>query len=213
MILLTSSVASVADDIYKKYLVDKEYKTVLFIDTAAEPEIGKEEGDDDWLQADLTSLRNQGYQVDRYTITDKTKEEVEKTIDEYDVIYMCGGNTIYLLQQLQKTGVYDLIIEKVRDGKPYIGTSAGSIVAGPKVPAYLEDPDGIQLDDYTGFQFINAILVPHWGSEIFKEMYLEERIASAYQEKEPPFILLSDYHYVVTDTTGQITVVNTNSKQ
>ncbi len=209
MILLTSSVATVADHLYKKYLADKDYKTILFIDSASEPEIGKEEGDDDWLQADLQSLRNQGYQVDRYTITNKGRDEIEKMIDAYDVIYMCGGNTVYLLQQLQITGAFDLIKQKVKAGKPYIGTSAGSIIAGPKIPIYLEDPDSIKLDDYTGFNFTDTIIVPHWGSVHFKEMYLEQRLKLAYDEKEPAFLLLSDYHYISINENG-IEIINTN---
>lgn len=210
MIILTSSVATVADHIYKNHLSDKDYKSVLFIDTAAEPEVGKEDGDDDWLQADLKSLRDQSYRVDRWSVTDKTKDEIEAKLDEYDVIYMCGGNTIYLLQQLQKTDSFDLIIEKVQAGKPYIGTSAGSIIAGPKIPVYLEDAEGIKLDDYTGFQFTNTIIVPHWGSEHFKEMYLEERLKLAYQAEEPPFLLMSDYHYaVVTEDNKGLEMVNT----
>ncbi|MFT5036698.1 MAG: dipeptidase E [Candidatus Azotimanducaceae bacterium] len=210
MIILTSSVASVADHIYKNYLSDKDYKTVLFIDTAAEPEIGKAEGDDDWLQADLKGLRDQGYQVDRWSVTGKTREEIEAEIDKYDVIYMCGGNTIFLLQQLQITDSFNLIIDKVKSGKPYIGTSAGSIIAGPKIPVYLEDSEGIQLDDYTGFQFIDTIVVPHWGSEHFKEMYLEERLKLAYKDSEPPFLLLSDYHYAVVGPEGNMKVINAN---
>lgn len=211
MIILTSSVATVADHIYKNHLSDKNYKSVLFIDTAAEPEVGKEDGDDDWLQADLKSLRDQSYQVDRWSVTDKTKAEIEAKLDEYDVIYMCGGNTIYLLQQMLETGAYDLIIKKVRSGKPYIGTSAGSIIAGPKIPVYLEDAEGIKLDNYTGFQFTNTIIVPHWGSEHFKTMYLEERLKLAYQAEEPPFLLMSDYHYaVVTEDGGGLQIVNTN---
>jgi len=209
MILLTSSVATVADHLYKEYLADKGYKTVLFIDTAAEPEVGKVDGDDDWLQADLKGLRDQGYQVDRYTVTNKTREEIEADIDKYDIIYMCGGNTIYLLQQLQKTDSVGLIIEKVKAGKPYIGTSAGSIIAGPKIPVYLEDSEGFKLEDYSGFQFINTIIVPHWGSENFKEMYLEERLKLAYHASEPPFLLLSDYHYISVDECGAIEVINT----
>jgi dipeptidase E len=210
MIILTSSVASVADHIYKNYLSDKDYKTVLFIDTASEPEIGKEAGDDDWLQADLQSLQAQGYEVDRWSITDKSKEEIESKIDEYDVLYMCGGNTIYLLQQLKKTNSFDLIKEKVLAGKPYIGTSAGSIIACAKIPHYLEDSEGIVLDDYTGFEFTNMLFVPHWGSPHFKEMYLEDRIKKAYDPTEPPFLLMSDYCYV-TVQDGDITVVNTKA--
>ena len=209
MILLTSSVATVANHLYKKYLVDKNYKTVLFIDTAAEPEIGKVDGDDDWLQADLKSLRNQGYKVDRYTVSGKTREEIELMIDTYDIIYMSGGNTVYLLSQLQITDSFDLIKEKVNNGKPYIGTSAGSIIAGPKIPLYLEDPEDIEIKNDTGFNFTNTIIVPHWGSVYFKEMYLEHRLKLAYQASEPPFLLLSDFHYVAIDG-NQIEVINTN---
>ena len=208
MIILTSSVASVADHIYKNYLLDKDYKTVLFIDTAAEPEIGKEAGDDDWLQADLKSLRDQGYQVDRWSITEQSRDGIAAKIDEYDVLYMCGGNTIYLLQQLKLTDSFELIKQKVLAGKPYIGTSAGSIIACAKIPVYLEDSEGITLDDYTGFGFTNVLFVPHWGSEHFKEMYLEDRIKKAYDPTEPPFVLMSDYHYMSVED-GDITVINT----
>lgn len=209
MILLTSSVATVADNLYKKYLADKGYTTVLFIDTAAEPEVGKVAGDDDWLQADLKSLRSQGYTVDRYTVTGKTRDEIESAIDTYDIIYMCGGNTLYLLSQLHHTNSFDLIKQKVHDGKPYIGTSAGSIIAGPKVPQYLEDAEGITVDDDTGFQFTNTIIVPHWGSVHFKEMYLEHRLKFAYDASEPPFLLLSDFHYIAIEG-NKIEVINTN---
>lgn len=209
MILLTSSVATVADHLYKKYLADKNYKTVLFIDTAAEPEIGIVDGDDDWLQADLQSLRNQGYQVDRYTVTGRTHEQIEIMIDTYDIIYMSGGNAVYLLSQLQTTNAFELIEEKVNLGKPYIGSSAGSIIAGPKIPIYLEDSEGVNIQDVTGFQFTNTIIVPHWGSVHFKEMYLEHRLKLAYLASEPPFLLLSDFHYVSIDG-NRIEVINTN---
>src|ERR1700743_1721574 len=99
MIFLTSSVASVADHLYKRFLADKGFKTVLFIDTAAEPK----DQSGDWLLKDLQSLERQGYQVDRYTITGQTRDSIENKIDAYDVIYMCGGSVSYLLNELRKT--------------------------------------------------------------------------------------------------------------
>ena len=149
-------------------------------------------------------MRDQGYQVDRYTVTGKEKGEIEAEFEKYDVLYMCGGNTIYLLQQLKETDSFDLIVEQVKNGKPYIGTSAGSIIAGPKIPVYLEDAEGITLNDYTGFEFTNTIVVPHWGSEHFKQMYLDERLKLAYKDSEPPFLLMSDYHYAVVEDGGTL---------
>ena len=160
------------------------------------------------MQNDLTGLCNQGYQVDRWSITGKTNDEIEAKLDEYNIIYMCGGNTLYLLQKLQQTGSFDLIKEKVLAGKPYIGTSAGCIVACTKVPAYLEDAGHIELEDYTGFEFCDFIFVPHWGQEDFKNIYLNGRIQTAYNENEPPFLLMSDFHYAVVEE-GAVTVVNT----
>lgn len=199
MILLTSSVASVADHLYKTFLANKDYKTILFIDTAAELEVGKEDGDDDWLLADLQSLRDQGYQVDRYTVTNKSRSEIEATIDAYDIIYMSGGDTVYLLKQLQNTDSFELIKEKVKGGKPYIGTSAGSIIAGPKVPLYLESSENAEVVDDTGLAFTDVVIVPHWGSVHFKELYLERGLQAAYQSTEPPFLLLNDSQYISVD--------------
>lgn len=207
MIFLTSSVASVATHLYKHFLADKGFKTVLFIDTAAEPEIGNGE-DDEWLQNDLQSLRDQGYRVDRYTITGQTRDEIEKKIDAYDVIYMSGGNTAYLLDQLQKTNSLTLIKEKVGHGKPYIGTSAGSIIAGPRITGYLKEREPV-LDDYAGFGFVNFVVAPHWGSDMFRDEYIGGRIETAYRLDQPPYVLLNDKQYIHVTDEGLIEIVET----
>lgn len=41
-----------------------------------------------------------------------------------------GGNTFYLVQQMQSCGIMDAIREKAFNGMPYMGWSAGSNVAG-----------------------------------------------------------------------------------
>lgn len=206
MILLTSSIASVAGHLYKNFLADQNYKSVLFIDTAAEPEIAD---GDEWLQADLQSLKDQGYQVDRYTVTGKAREEIEKEIDKYDVIYMCGGNTAYLLIQLQKTDSFTLIKEKVRNGKPYIGTSAGSIVAGPELPDYFTETADPELKSKECFNFVSFIVVPHWGSEHFRDEYVGQRIKLAYKDTQKPLLLLTDKQYVYVNDDGDLQIINT----
>lgn len=208
MIFLTSSVASVADHLYKNFLAGKGFKTILFIDTAAEPEVGHEDGDDEWLQNDLKSLQNQGYQVDRYTVTGKNKEEIEKTIDSYDVIYMCGGNTAYLLNKLRRTGAYDLIIDKVKNGKPYIGTSAGSIICGPKVPDYFSEEEP-ELEDRTAFNFVNFTMMPHWGDEYFEERGIAKRIEIAWRPDQNPILALTNDQYVQVLEDGAFKIITT----
>ena len=126
-LFLTSSVHAVAHDIAKKVDLHKADKLV-FIDTAAEVE----EGDKTWLRNDRRALVNAGFAVSDYTITDKSKNQLKIDISRFDYIYLSGGNTSYLLQQSQKSGFISLIKELVQDkGRVYIGTSAGSIIAGP----------------------------------------------------------------------------------
>jgi dipeptidase E len=204
MMFLTSSVAYVADHLYKNFLADKGLKTVLFVDTAAEPK----DVSGGWLQLDIDSLKRQGYQVDRYTISGKKREEIEKKIDEYDILYMSGGHTAYLLHQLQATNSFDLIIEKVKAGKPYVGTSAGSIICGPKLPDYFieEDP---ALKDIACLNLVNFTLIPHWGDADFKERYLGGRLATAYKEDQVPLVVLTDKQYVQVLEDGAFRIVTT----
>ncbi len=206
MMILTSSVASVADHIYANYLADKDFKTILFIDTAAEPEIGHEPGDDSWLIADLESLQKQGYTVDRYSVTGKTRNEIEQMCGEYDVLYMCGGNTKHLIEQLHASDTFELIIDLVRSGKPYIGTSAGSIVTGPRLPDYYYEKGDA---DIRCLGLVNFSLVPHWGSPYFASEYKNgKRLDQVYNTEQEPLLVLTDSQYVVVNENGSLVIEN-----
>jgi hypothetical protein len=84
--------------------------------------------------------------------------------------------SFYLLYQSQKTGFITLIRDMITNGgKKFIGSSAGSIIAGPKLPEYqieLDDPRDYILSDSTSYGFVNFTILPHWGTESFKERYL-----------------------------------------
>lgn len=206
MLFLTSSISSVAKHIHDTFLANKGYKTVLFIETAAELEIG--EGDDAWFQADLQSLKDAGYHVDRFTLTGKTRDEIVSAVDEHNIVYMSGGNTSHLLQQFQKTDSLEIFRDKIQQGKPYIGSSAGSIIAGPKIPEYLAETDPL-LEDYTALGLVNFAVAPHWGSEHFREEYVGKRIEIAYRNDQPPYILLNDTQYLYIDDQGLMKVIET----
>lgn len=50
-----------------------------------------------------------------------------------DAIAVGGGNTFHLLRELQRTGLLDPIRERALAGTPYVGWSAGSVVACPTI--------------------------------------------------------------------------------
>jgi hypothetical protein len=63
------------------------------------------------------------------------------------------------------------------------------------LPDYFSDEEA-ELENKNGYGFVNFTLVPHWGSEDFKERYLGERLKIVYKEDQVPLILLTDNQYV-----------------
>lgn len=47
---------------------------------------------------------------------------------QYDVVYLCGGNTIYLLERINATGFHAALMEYIRANGAVIGVSAGSLI-------------------------------------------------------------------------------------
>ena len=50
-----------------------------------------------------------------------------------DAVFIGGGNTYALLRRLRQAALLEPLRERVRAGLPYVGTSAGSNVAGPNI--------------------------------------------------------------------------------
>ncbi|MGO4923096.1 Type 1 glutamine amidotransferase-like domain-containing protein [Bifidobacterium choerinum] len=50
-----------------------------------------------------------------------------------DLLYLCGGNSFHLMRCLRAVGVAPLIRELVDSGVPYVGESAGAVVAAPDI--------------------------------------------------------------------------------
>ena len=192
-IFLTSSLQTVAKDLAKNF--DPKVKKFLFITTASEIE----KGDKSWLQKDRDSMVDLGYDLKDFTLTNKNQKQVEESLTKVDGIIMAGGNTFYLLWKIQQSGSATLIKKFVENGGVYIGSSAGSMVAGPDINITREkkelDPVP-EIKDFKGLGITDLMIQPHWGSEYFKESYLDEIMKHSYQTGFKQ-ILLTDSQYVI----------------
>lgn len=211
-LFLTSTIDVVARDIATK--METQGKKLVFIDTAAEVETG----DKQWMRDDRQALVEIGFVVTDYTISKKTKIELERDLAGYDAIYVSGGNTFYLLQQAQLSGFTEVIRDLVlKQSKTYIGTSAGSQIAGPDIsPTILLDEVSLapELKGYAGFGLVNFCIFPHWGSANFKEKYLNRRLEQAYTDQSVPLVVLTNSQYVwVRDNHMEIIDVNIKTRQ
>ena len=54
-------------------------------------------------------------------------ERIAKKIDDADCIYIGGGDTVYMLEKWQETGLDKLLINAYNQGKIICGLSAGAI--------------------------------------------------------------------------------------
>lgn len=76
-------------------------------------------------------------------------------------VFVGGGNSFRLVDQLQRTGLINLIDEAVRDGLPYMGASAGSNVAAPTIMTTNDMPI-IQPASFNAFGFTSFQINPHY---------------------------------------------------
>lgn len=56
---------------------------------------------------------------------------------QYDVVYLCGGDTYYLLERINQTGFHKTLMEYIRTDGFVIGVSAGSIIFANNIPDNL----------------------------------------------------------------------------
>ncbi|OOF32794.1 Type 1 glutamine amidotransferase-like domain-containing protein [Salinivibrio costicola] len=176
---LTSSFVDVAD-LFVEFAEEKcAGKAVTFIPTASLVEDVKF-----YVDAGKKALEERGIIVDELEISTATKEKIDSTLKNNDYIYVTGGNTFFLLQELQRTGADTVISEQINLGKMYIGESAGSIVLSRNIE-YVKE-----MDDFTAASNIGTFLslgmidfypVPHHTNFPFKESV--EKIISIFEEE------------------------------
>lgn len=134
-------------------------KTVSFIPTASIPEKMKF-----YVSSAKKSFEKMGLIVDELEITKLTNDEITYKLRHNDYIYVSGGNTFYLLQELNRTGAGKIIIEQINAGKLYIGESAGSMIVSPNIE-YVKDMDDCRkatdLESFSALNIIDFYPLPH----------------------------------------------------
>lgn len=167
-IFLTSSFADVYLD-FKNTIKDSLVgKTVTFIPTASKPEEVTF-----YVDKDRLAFEKLGMKVEILNIEQENYETIEKTLNKNDYIFISGGNTFYLLQELKKSQADKIISNLINQGKPYIGSSAGSIVLAPDIE-YIktmdDSPKAPELSDTKAMGIINFSILPHFGNEPFSDI-------------------------------------------
>ena len=137
-----------------------------------------------YVSAGRKSLEKLGLIIDELELSTATAEEIEHKIKYNDFIYITGGNTFYLMQELIRTGADQLILSEVHSGKLYIGESAGAIITSSNIE-YVQKMDRVEkaplLTNYTGLSLVEFSPLPHFKSFPFTKIV--DKIVSDYEKQ------------------------------
>lgn len=158
-LFLASSFNDVAD-LLSDFQPNLEGKTVTFIPTAS-----KVEKVVFYVNAGKKALEKLGLTVDILELTTASSEEIDTKLRSNHMIYVTGGNTFFLLQELKRTKADVIIREEVKAGKLYIGESAGAMVTSENIE-YVSEMDSVDkatsLNNYDALGIVDFSVVPHY---------------------------------------------------
>jgi len=86
------------------------------------------------------------------TADDLSKYKYED-INIFNALYLGGGNTWNLMQELKDSGFSNELIQYIEKGGKIYGGSAGAIVLGKKIDTH-DDENEINLKDTSGFNLL-----------------------------------------------------------
>lgn len=161
-LFLTSVFAKTAKE-FKKFYGETNGKSAVFIPTAA----NADGGGTIYVKRQRRALEKLGLNICVLDISVAESNEITAKLLNSDIIYIGGGNTFYLLQELKRSGADMIIREQIALGKAYIGESAGAVVAAPCID-YIEDMDkrdaAPNLRDCSALGLVDFYPLPHMNS-------------------------------------------------
>jgi len=126
-----------------------------------------------------------------------------KAVAEADGIFIGGGNTFRLLKALQDLEFNEPIRRRIREGAPYIGSSAGSNVAGPTIKTTKDMPI-VQPRSFDSLGLVPFQISPHFQDPDPNSTHMgetqEERILQFLEENETPVLGMREGAWVVVET-------------
>jgi dipeptidase E len=140
-------------------------------------------------------LEAMGFSVDAIHLASDPREAIEQA----QAIFIGGGNTFRLLKTLYDVSALEPIRRRVAAGVPYIGSSAGSIVAGPSLKTTKDMPI-VQPPSFDALGLVKFQISPHYLDPDPNSTHMgetqEERILQFLEENDAAVVGLREGGYL-----------------
>lgn len=194
-LFLTSVACNVLDKFVELLDCPPSELTVAFIPTAADVYENKS-----FVDNDRNKLSELGFKILDVNINGKTEEILQEQLKDVDIIFVAGGNTFYLLEKTIASGFDKIVKNLIKNGKYYIGSSAGSVLAGLTIEPVklLDNPSKApNLKSFDGLKLIDKIILPHYGNEKYQDKI--NQILADYSDVQKNIIKLTDNQAAVIE--------------
>ena len=112
-----------------------------------------------------------------------------------EALFVGGGNTFRLLKSLQDMELLAPIRRRVAEGMPYVGSSAGTIIAGPTLKTTKDMPI-VQPQSFEALALVDFQISPHYLDPDPTSVHMgetqEERILQFLEENDAPVVGLRE---------------------
>lgn len=109
----------------------------------------------EWITSELDSV-----DVPAIDMVRSAEELVSKKLEDYSALFIGGGNTFKLLNDLKVSKAFCMIKGYINHGGVVFGGSAGAIIFGKDLDACkLEDSNDVGLEDTTGYDVMNGVSI------------------------------------------------------
>jgi dipeptidase E len=161
-------IADSKDIDYEFFNCLKDGSQILYIPVAMDENVINYDSCADWFTKLLSSIENEK------DIDFEMWREIDPVpqVDQYDAIYIGGGNTYYLRNILNETELSTQIVNYLHKGGIVYGGSAGAIIFGKSIGTVMEEND-ISSTDHSGYGLLGEWSVRCHYSDTSDDFFYE----------------------------------------
>lgn len=155
------------------------------------------------IKADLALLTKKDIPMDK----------IAGKLQNADLVYVGGGDTVFMLDVWKKSGFLDLILDAYNRGVPVAGLSAGAICWFNKMYTDSAPVEGAPYCVLDGLGILNGIMSPHFDERAEFEDIAKDYPGTAYAVQNNAAVVFEDGVAVRSLSSGGSAYIFRNGKK